>query len=337
LQRKEPASSIQGISWRSHGRIIHNPPRPLIENLDSLPYPAYHLVENQLHKYHFSMMAGRNTRFMILESARGCEHRCSFCSQWSHWGSRWRTKSAKRIADEIEHLNETYGGVFLWFTDDHMNLRQRGQSLYEELRHRRCKDDIMLFFQARTDDIARNPDVIENLRDVGTYWILCGVETNSPEMLKEYNKGITTGDAYNAMKVLTRSDIFSQAMFVIGGRKDTHESIEQIRQYSEDITPGLALYTTLTPFPGTIIHETAKKNGWIEDANYTNYDMVHAIMPTETLTRSEVQEELYRCYHSFYGSVTKGIAGVFAKNKLKRTLYRHMAGQRVLTQLRRMI
>jgi anaerobic magnesium-protoporphyrin IX monomethyl ester cyclase len=218
-----------------------------------------------------------------------------------------------------------------------MNLRQRGQSLYEELRHRRCKDDIMLFFQARTDDIARNPDVIENLRDVATYWILCGVETNSPEMLKEYNKGITTGDAYNAMKVLTRSDIFSQAMFVIGGRKDTHESIEQIRQYSEDITPGLALYTTLTPFPGTIIHETAKKNGWIEDANYTNYDMVHAIMPTETLTRSEVQEELYRCYHSFYGSVTKGIAGVFAKNKLKRTLYRHMAGQRVLTQLRRMI
>jgi anaerobic magnesium-protoporphyrin IX monomethyl ester cyclase len=337
LQRKETVSSVQGISWRSKGRIIHNPPRPLIENLDSLPYPAYHLVENQLHKYHFSMMAGRNTRFMILESARGCEHRCSFCSQWSHWGSRWRTKSAKRIADEIEHLNETYGGVFLWFTDDHMNLRQRGQSLYEELRHRRCKDDIMLFFQARTDDIARNPDVIENLRDVGTYWILCGVETNSPEMLKEYNKGITTGDAYNAMKVLTRSDIFSQAMFVIGGRKDTHESIEQIRQYSEDITPGLAIYTTLTPFPGTIIHETAKKNGWIEDANYTNYDMVHAIMPTETLTRSEVQEELYRCYHSFYGSVTKGIAGVFAKNKLKRTLYRHMAGQRVLSQLRRMI
>lgn len=282
-------------------------------------------------------MAGRNTRFMIVEGARGCEYRCSFCTQWSHWGNRWRTKSAKRIADEIEHLNETYGGVFLWFTDDHMNLRQRGQSLYEELRHRKCKDDIMLFFQARTDDIAQNPSLIENLRDVGTYWILCGVETDSPEMLKEYNKGITTADAYNAMKILSHSDIFSQAMFVIGGRKDTHESIERIRQYSEDITSDLAIYTTLTPFPGTAFYETAKKNGWIEDSNYTNYDMTHAIMPTETLSRQDVQEELWRCYYSFYGSITKGIAGVFAKNKLKRTLYRHMAGQHVLTQLRRLI
>jgi anaerobic magnesium-protoporphyrin IX monomethyl ester cyclase len=337
LEHEGTISNVQGVSWRHDRTIFHNPTRPLIENLDSLPYPAYHLVEDNLKQYHFTMMAGRNTRFMIVEGARGCEYRFSFCTQWSHWGNRWRTKSAKRIADEIEHLNETYGGVFLWFTDDHMNLRQRGQSLYEELRHRKCKDDIMLFFQARTDDVAQNPSLIENLRDVGTYWILCGVETDSPEMLKEYNKGITTADAYNAMKLLRRSDIFSQAMFVIGGRKDTHESIERIRQYSEDITSDLAIYTTLTPFPGTAFYETAKKRGWVEDTNYTNYDMTHAIMPTETLTRQEVQEELWRCYYSFYGSVTKGIAGVFAKNKLKRTLYRHMAGQHVLTQLRRLI
>jgi len=337
IENEGPMSSVQGLSWRHNETIVHNPPRPLIENLDSLPYPAYHLVEQYLKKYHFTMMAGRNTRFMIVEGARGCEYRCSFCTQWSHWGNIWRTKSAKRIADEIEHLNETYGGVFLWFTDDHMNLRQRGQSLYEELRHRRCKDDIMLFFQARPDDVAHHPDLIENLRSVGTYWILCGVETDSPELLKEYNKNVSTADAYTAMKLLHQNDIFSQAMFVIGGRKDTHESIERIRQYSQDITSDLAIYTTLTPFPGTSFYETAKKNGWVEDTNYTNYDMTHVIMPTETLTRQEVQEELWRCYYSFYGSITKGISGVFAKNKLKRTLYRHMAGQRVLTQLRRLI
>jgi anaerobic magnesium-protoporphyrin IX monomethyl ester cyclase len=337
LQNKGKISDVQGISYRKNNTIVHTPVRPLIENLDMLPYPAYHLVEKNLKRYHFTMMAGRNTRYMILEGARGCEHQCSFCTQWNHWGSRWRTKSAKRIADEIEFLHNTYGGVFLWLADDHMRLGHRGKQLYEELRQKQCKDDIMLFFQARIDDIAQHPDLIGNLREVGTYWILCGVETNSQELLNEYKKGIKTQDAYQALKILKQKDIFSQAMFVIGGRKDTHDSIEQLRQYSVDLTPDFAIYTALTPFPGTIYYENAKKNGWIQDTNYSNYDMTHAIMPTETLTRKEVQEELWRCYQTFYGSLTRGITGVLSKNKLKRTMYQHMAGQYVLEKLRRLI
>ena len=337
LQKKGKINDVQGISYRKNTTVVHNQTRPLIENLDTLPYPAYHLVEKNLKRYHFTMMAGRNTRYMILEGARGCEHQCSFCTQWKHWGCRWRTKSAKRIADEIEFLHNTYGGVFLWLADDHMRLSHRGKQLYEELRKKQCKDDVMLFFQARIDDIAQHPDLIGNLREVGTYWILCGVETNSEEMLQEYKKGIKTQDAYQAMKILKQNDVFSQAMFVIGGRRDTHESIEQLRLYSLDLTPDIAIYTALTPFPGTVYYETAKKNGWIQDTNYTNYDMAHAIMPTETLTRKEVQEELWRCYRTFYGSLTKNILGVLAKNKLKRTMYQHMAGQFVLEKFRRLI
>jgi len=337
LENNGKISQVQGISYRKNDSVIHNAPRPLIENLDTLPYPAYHLVEKNLKHYHFTMMAGRNTRYMILEGARGCEHHCSFCTQWNHWGRQWRTKSAKRIADEIEFLHDTYGGVFLWFTDDHMNLGFRGKPLYEELRQKSCKDEIMLFFQARTDDVAHHPEIVGKLRDVGTYWILCGVETNSQEMLHEYKKGIEIQDAYQAMHIMKEKDIFSQAMFVIGARRDTRESIDRLRQYSIDIAPDFAIYTALTPFPGTVYYETAKKNGWIEDTNYTNYDMTHAVMPTETLTRKDVQEELWRCYQTFYGSLTRGIIGVLAKNKLKRNMYQHMAGQFVLGKLRRLI
>jgi anaerobic magnesium-protoporphyrin IX monomethyl ester cyclase len=337
LEKKGKISEVKGISYRKNNEIIHNPPRPLIENLDTLPYPAYHLVEEKLKRYHFTMMAGRNTRYMILEGARGCEHHCSFCTQWSHWGSRWRTKSAKRIADEIEFLHDTYGGVFLWLTDDHMNLSARGKQLYEELRQKPCKEDIMLFFQTRTDDVAHHPDLVGKLREVGTYWIMCGVENDSEETLKEYKKGTKTSDAYATMKILNENDIFAQAMFVIGARRDTHESIERLRQFSIDLAPDIAIYTALTPFPGTVYYETAKNSGWIQDTNYSNYDMAHAIMPTDSLTRKEVQEELWRCYQTFYGSLTKNIAGVFSKNKLKRTMYRHMAGQFVLEKFRRLI
>jgi anaerobic magnesium-protoporphyrin IX monomethyl ester cyclase len=337
LNKKKKIDKVQGLSFQNNKNITHTPSRPLIKNLDSLPYPAYHLVERYLKKYHFTMMAGRNTRYMIMEGARGCEHKCSFCTQWNHWGGVYRTKSAKRIADEIEYLNETYGGVFLWFADDHINFSLKGKKLYDELRHRHCRDDIMLFFQARTDDVVKNPELIEKLRDVGTYWIMCGVESDSEETLKEYKKGIKISDAYTAMKILNKHNVFSQAMFVIGNRRDTHESIERLRNFSLDIAPDFAIYTALTPFPGTMYYETAKKNGWIEDTNYAHYNMAYAIMPTETLTRQGVQEELWRCYQTFYGSITKGIAGVFSKNKLKRTLYRHMAGQHVLTKFRRLI
>ncbi len=337
LNNGKKIQNIKGLSFKHNDKIIHTPPRPLIKNLDILPYPAYHLIEDYIKHYHFSMMAGRNTRYMVLEGARGCDHRCSFCTQWKHWGGMWRSKSVKRIADEIEHLNETYGGVFLWLTDDHFKINIRGKKLYNELKHRKCKEDIMLFLQARTDDVAKNPDLVKKLREIGTYWIMCGVESHKETTLKEFKKGTKNQDAYITMKLLRDNDIFSHAMFVIGTRNDTHESIEQLRQFSMDIEPDFSIFTALTPFPGTVYYETAKQNGWIDDTNYTNYDMAHAIMPTETLSRQEVQQELWKCYQTFYGSYKKNIAGVFSKNKLKRILYRHMAGQHVLRKFRRLI
>jgi len=337
LNNGKKIGNVKGLSFRHNGKIIHTPPRPLIKNLDKLPYPAYHLVEDYLKKYHFSMMAGRNTRYLVLEGARGCDHRCTFCTQWKHWNGMWRSKSVKRIVDEIEYLNETFGGIFLWLTDDHFKINIRGKKFYEELKKRKCKDDIMLFIQARTDDVAKNPDLVKKLREVGTYWIMCGVESDSQEILKEFKKGTKNQDAYKAMKTLRENDIFSHAMFVIGSRKDTRESIERLRQFSFELEPDFAIYTALTPFPGTIYYNTAKENGWIDDKNYSNYDMAHAIMPTETLTKKEVQEELWRCYNFFWGSYRRNISGFFSKNKLKRKLYHHMAGQHVLRKFRRLI
>lgn len=337
LINKKNVVEVKGLSFRQNGKIIHTPPRPLIENLDTLPYPAYHLVENNIKKYHFTMMAGKNTRYMILEGSRGCSHRCSFCTQWKHWNGIWRTKSARRIADEMEYFNEIFGGEFFWLTDDNFRYNNRAKELWQELRQRRFTDDITWFFQARTDDIASNSDMVAKMRDVGNNWILMGVENNSSEILKDFKKEVKVNDAYQAVKILNDNDIFSQSMFVIGSRKDTAESIEDLRQFSLDLGAELALYTVLTPFPGTEVYASALKNGWIEDTNYAHYDMAHAIMPTETLSRRQVQEELYHCYRAFYGSISRNISGLFSKNEIKRRVTRHMAGKSVLTNLRRLI
>ena len=98
--------------------------------------------------------------------------------------------------------------------------------------------------------------------------------------------------------------------------------------------PDLAIFMILTPFPGTEIYREAERNGWIEDTNWAHYDMVHAIMPTEHLTRIEVQEELYNCYRSFYGSLSRRLKGIFSTNKLKRKTYQYLAGQGVMEELK---
>jgi anaerobic magnesium-protoporphyrin IX monomethyl ester cyclase len=337
LRNNKNIVEVKGLSFRLDGKIVHTKPRPLIENLDTLPYPAYHLVETNIKKYHFTMMAGKNTRYMTLEGSRGCSHRCSFCTQWKHWNGVWRTKSARRIVDEMEYFNEIFGGEFLWLTDDNFRYNNRAKELWQELQQRKFTEDITWFFQARTDDIANNSDMVAKLRTVGNNWILMGVENNSPEILKDFKKEVKVNDAYRAVKILNDNDIFSQSMFVIGSRKDTARSIEELRQFSLELGSDLTVYTILTPFPGTEIHESALQNGWIEDTNYAHYDMSHAIMPTETLSRRQIQEELYDCYRAFYGSISRNISGLFSKNEIKRRVTRHMAGKNILSDLRHLI
>jgi anaerobic magnesium-protoporphyrin IX monomethyl ester cyclase len=280
------------------------------------------------------MMAGSKTRYALIEGSRGCPHRCTFCTQWRHWNGKYRAKSAKRIADEMEFCYQNYGSRFFWLTDDNFGIGKRMTDLCDEIIRKGFSDDIMWFFQARCDDIVRQEDILPKMRRAGNRWILFGVESHSKSTLEAFNKNIEPEDSKRAVRLLKENDIFAQATLIIGERRDSAESIAKMREFTNDIDPDLAIFMILTPFPGTEVYEKARLNGWIEDHNWANYDMVHAIMPTEYLSREEVQEELYECYRSFYGSFNRRLKGIFSKNKLKRRTYRYMAGQGITRQLK---
>ena len=331
---KSAIQNIEGISFRRGGSIVHNPARPLIEDLDVLPYPGYHLVKESISKYHFAAMAGRNARFALIEGGRGCPHECTFCTQWRHWQGKWRVKSPKRIADEMMFCSRNFGSKFIWLTDDNFGAGTRINEIADEVIKRKMPDDVTWFVQARCDDIIRNRDALPMLRRSGLNWILLGVENSEPSTLESFRKGITPDDAKTAVNLLKKNDIFAHAMFIIGNRKDTTESISSLRAFANELDPDLAMFGILTPFPGTQMYDEAKRNGWIEDDNWSHYDMVHAIMPTETLSTEQVQEELYRCYRSFYGSWSRRFEGLFSSNRLKRRVFRHMAMKGIMNQFR---
>jgi len=333
-ENDKPLSTVQGISYRHDTKIAHNPPMPLIRNLNELPLPGYHLVEENMKRYHFTMMAGAKTGYALVEGSRGCSHRCTFCSQWTHWGGVCRTKTAKRVAEEMEYCYRKYGSKFLWLTDDNLGLGRRTKELCNEIVKRGIADEIMWFAQVRCDDIVNHKEVLPLLRRAGSLWILTGLESPDPKTLESYNKKINPYNAKEAIDLLKNNDIFSQATFIIGERKETHDSIEELREFTNEVDPDIAIFMILTPFPGTELYKSAKQNGWIEDTNWAHYDMVHAIMPTESLSRKELQEELYDCYRSFYGSLNRRLRGIFSTNRLKRKTYRYLASQGLLKALR---
>ncbi|MFH1821695.1 MAG: radical SAM protein [Methanobacteriota archaeon] len=334
--KKSSLSKIKGISYRHGKKIVRNPDRPLIKDLDDLPFPGYHFVEDDIKKYHFAMMLGKEAGYALIEGSRGCPHRCTFCSQQKHWRGTWRVKSPKRIADEMEFCHRKYGIKFLWLTDDNFSFDKHTSELCDEIIGRGIGDEINWFMQVRVDDIIKHQDMLPKLQKAGLRWALVGVESHSSSTLDTFRKKISPEDAKTAMKLLKRNGIFAQATMIIGERKDTAESISRLREFTNDMDPDLAIYMVLTPFPGAELYETARRNGWIEDENWANYDMTHVIMPTETLTRNEVQEELYKCYRSFYGSFGRRISGIFSKNPLKRRTYKYLAGQGLLLELRKL-
>jgi anaerobic magnesium-protoporphyrin IX monomethyl ester cyclase len=336
MGRGDPAR-VRGVSFLHGGEVVHTPDRPLIEDLDTLPFPAYHLVEDSIPNYHFTMMAGRDTVYLVFEGSRGCGHRCSFCTQWNHWSGVWRTKSERRIAEEVRHLHDRFGGQFLWLTDDNFEYGRRAPGLYEELKGDPVTRDTMLFWQVRTDDVTEHPDQVGMMREVGNYWVLIGAESADPATLEAFGKGTRVSQTERCIEVLRDNDVFTQAMWVIGSRTDTAGSIAHLRDYSQQVDPKLNIYTVLTPFPGTKCYREARKEGWIENDNWADYDMIHAIMPTETLSRNQVQGELYRCYKRQYGNIGRNVKGVLSRNRLERTLYRHMASQGVLRRLRELV
>lgn len=324
---------VRGIALRFREDVRINEDRPLICDLDSLPYPAYHRVARHMKSYYFSLMAEKEKPFAIVEGSRGCSHRCSYCSQSPFWRHSQRRKTPKRIADELEHLNNTYGSALFWLTDDYFRLDTEAEKLADEIIRRGLK--ISWFCQARCDDIMKNRANLQRLKEAGCTWMLVGFDTPSPGTLLNFRRdGINSDVAKEAVNTLRENDIFSQGTFIIGERKDGRATIKALREYADWLDPDIATFMALTPYPGTEIYDEAVSRGWIEDENWAHYDMVHAIMPTENLTREEVQEELHRCYDEFFGNWSRRFRGMGSKNPYTRRTYQYLARQAIMTGLR---
>jgi anaerobic magnesium-protoporphyrin IX monomethyl ester cyclase len=283
---------ISGLAYRRGSEISLTAPRNLIPDLDTLPMPAYDLFP--MDRYvGFSRIEHYNEGV----TSRGCEGACNFCYEWGLIDPRrsgdfflHRTRSGKRVAEEMEILNKSYGVKALNFLDDDFNSdRQKMLDLLDELEKRDL--DIQWFFMGRARNLIRDADLIQRMRKAGCYQVLFGIEAGTDEELANIHKSkerYTIADLKELVQLLRRNDIATVGTYMNGFWQDDAEKIKHRFRVVDEIDPDTGVLMLLTPLPGSPIWRQALREERIENLDLQNWDALHSIMPTRHLSREEL-------------------------------------------------
>jgi radical SAM superfamily enzyme YgiQ (UPF0313 family) len=220
LTKKDKAnlSKVKGIFYKEDNKIIKNPERALVENLDSLGFPNRRAF--QMERYQLTMPGtilkklknqrykGDNCAYII--TSRGCPFKCSFCCTSATWKNKVRFHSAKHIVDEIEVLLKMgYNGILIY--DDFFTSNKNHVFLFcNEMKARKLK--VPLFCWARVNSITY--EVFEKLREVGLVGVSMGIESGSPKILRYFQKGQTPKMILKAIRVLKDLNIIGKGTFI---------------------------------------------------------------------------------------------------------------------------
>jgi anaerobic magnesium-protoporphyrin IX monomethyl ester cyclase len=274
LLGKIPKSSVPGWSYKDEsGKAVTTVLRPLIKELDSIPYPARHMVKADLYGGRVDGVLHAN-----LFSSRGCPAKCSFCSG-QLFGKKFRFRSALSMVDEIEYLNRTYGTTEFHFEDDAMTLHKKRLYEFCELLKER-KLSIRWSIMTRID--ATDEAFLETIKKAGCFQIDYGVESGDPETLKKIHKPHTVEMVKKVIPMTAKMGINPFVFFILGFPWENNSTLENTLQLMKDISPYVsnfhpAVASILVPFPGTEIYEQYKdvygfENWWLSDDK--NFDVM---------------------------------------------------------------
>jgi len=305
---------VQNLAYRDgEGEARITDPGPLCD-LDQLPMPAYDLVPIE----RYSPFGLLWPKAITIQGSRGCSFGCDFCS-WTnlegehHRGPdgemvltpRRRQKSVERTLAEIDLLYNKYGVRYLFWVDATWNFDSEWlDGLSEGILQRGYKLGWWAFVRADLMLEQEQQGVLEKMVRAGLRHTLFGGERPEQSEMEEIGKGNLDANALlRACHLLERKypEVFRQATFTTGIRSESAETIERLADYSRRCHLDFAAYHALQPYPGTALWRHAREQGWIEEEDFSNYDMFNPIMATEHLSREEVAHLTSKITQDFVG------------------------------------
>ena len=266
--------TVNGIVYRMGAKIRTTTKRIRIKDLDTLPFPARHLLP--LGRYRALGMP------MSITTSRGCPYHCIFCVGRKMVGARVRYHGADRVAAEMQYLAKL-GFHQINIADDLFTANQNHcLAVCEEILHRNLEINWTAF--ARVDKVSER--LLTAMKAAGCTAVSFGIESANPAILKKIKKGITVQQAQDAVRKCLRVGISPYASFILGLPGETPETIEETATFATELQQeGLAYgYHILAPFPGTEVREQSDRLGIrILTDDWSRYDANRAVIETQSV------------------------------------------------------
>lgn len=259
---------------------LYEPPH--FHSLATLPLPRRHLLNRK--KYFFT-----NT----IQTTRGCPFDCDFCSVTSFYGRTYRVRPVDEVINEINHMEKG----FLFFVDDNIV----GKPAYAKELFRALIPMKIKWFSQASLSIVKDRELLTLAQDSGCMGLFIGFESLSQENLKAMGKSMNRAADYrNAITMIHDHGIGIQSSFIFGTDYDDRSVFSDVLRFIERTRLEAALFSILTPYPGTRIYDTMVRENRIIDINWEHYDMNHVVFQPKNMTPQELEEGFSWAYKRLY-------------------------------------
>lgn len=292
LDSKKDASHVQGIAYKANNESLITANRPVLRDLDSLPLPAWDLID--IDEYRKVWMKYHGYFSINMATTRGCPFKCNWCAK-PIYGNRYNSRSPKHVIAEISFLLKAYKPDHIWMCDDIFGLKpgwvQEFNSLVEESGLK-----FKYKIQSRVD-LLLEIDTVEALANSGAETIWVGAESGSQKILDAMDKGTTVEQIYSATRLMKAKGVNVAFFLQLGYPGELKEDIDLTLKMVLDLMPEEVGISVSYPLPGTKFYENVK-NQLLLKQNWRDSDDLD-MMFQGTFNR-DYYKELHRYIHSVY-------------------------------------
>jgi len=284
LNKGEKDFNFDGISYKKKGKIIYNPRKTRIQNLDLIPFPNRNLVNFE--KYvdigvPFAPFPKGKRPCQILTS-RGCPFHCVFCSTVNHWGRTFRKRSVDNIMKEIHYMIDKYKVDEIQFADDNMTIdKQRAFELFE-----RYRDEVKLPWCTPHGLMIKTLDkkMIKVMAESGAYQVTIAIESGSRRVLKEIiHKPVPPKEVVKEfVDLFHKYGVQVHGLFVVGFPGEKKKEIIKTLEYPFDVGFESVTYFTANPMPGSELYDICKEKGYLKENGYKDFKAAEIIIPKKS-------------------------------------------------------
>ncbi len=292
-------SSINGLTYRKEGQVISNPRASMIEDLDQLPFPAYHLLP--ITEYAPSVVFRVAEKSTFIMSSRGCAAYCTFCAN-NVTGRRLRDHSIDYFVGKIKYLQETYGLRHFHIVDDNfMHDQQRVIDICQRIIDEKLK--ITWFIFARPDH-CQNLETLKMMKKAGCVYLQFGIESGSELILRQMGKKIEKSELYQACMNCKKAGLDYFNSFMIGNPKETVETVRETIDFAIKLDAIMSGFNILIPYPGTAIFKKYYEKDFMNNTTWEKWNHITHEVPIDyrhtKLTKKELDELRKECIRRYY-------------------------------------